>query len=193
MSEKKSFKVAVLGIFTAVTAVLQAMSYFIKIGNFNLSLVLVPIIIAACLYKPSYSAYLGAVFGLMTVIGCLTGADMGGNILLNSNAVMTVITCMLKGTLCGLLCGLTAKALKKKGGLISVVIPAIVAPVVNTGIFVAMMFIFFKDILYSWAGGTNAVTYVITGLVGINFLIELVINMVLAPAMLRIIKAVKKQ
>lgn len=193
MSEKKSFKVAVLGIFTAVTAVLQAMSYFIKIGNFNLSLVLVPIIIAACLYKPSYSAYLGAVFGLMTVIGCLTGADMGGNILLNSNAVMTVITCMLKGTLCGLLCGLTAKALKKKGGLISVVIPAIVAPVVNTGIFVAMMFIFFKDILYSWAGGTNAVTYVITGLVGANFLIELVINMVLAPAMLRIIKAVKKQ
>ena len=193
MSEKKSFKVAVLGIFTAVTAVLQAIGYFIKIGNFNLSLVLVPIIIAACLYKPSYSAYLGAVFGLMTVIGCLTGADMGGNILLNSNAVMTVITCMLKGTLCGLLCGLTAKALKKKGGLISVVIPAIVAPVVNTGIFVAMMFIFFKDILYSWAGGTNAVTYVITGLVGVNFLIELVINMVLAPAMLRIIKAVKKQ
>gem|GEM_PF-6939409 len=45
MSEKKSFKVAVLGIFTAVTAVLQTISYFIKIGNFNLSLVLVPSIL----------------------------------------------------------------------------------------------------------------------------------------------------
>lgn len=192
MSEKKSFKVAVLGIFTAVTAVLQTISYFVKIGNFNLSLVLIPIIVAACLYTPSYSAYLGGVFGLMTVIGCLTGADSGGNILLNSNAVMTVITCMLKGILCGFLCGLTAKALRKKGGLISVVVPAIAAPVVNTGIFVAMMFVFFKDILYSWAGGTNAVTYIITVLVGVNFLIELGLNIIFAPAMLRIIKAVKK-
>ena len=105
---------------------------------------------------------------------------------------MTVITCMLKGILCGFLCGLTAKALRKKGGLISVVVPAIAAPVVNTGIFVVMMFVFFKDILYSWAGGTNAVTYVITGLVGVNFLIELGLNIIFAPAMLRIIKAVKK-
>ena len=68
---------------------------------------------------------------------------------------------------------------------------AIVAPLVNTGLFVIAMFAFFKDILSQWAGGTNVVTYAIVGLVGVNFIIELVINIVMAPAMLRVSKSLK--
>ena len=54
------------------------------------------------------------------------------------------------------------------------------------------MLIFFKDILASWAGGTDIVTYVLVGLVGINFIIELVINVVFGPSLLRVAKALKK-
>lgn len=192
MSEKKSnsTKIAVLGIFTAVTVVLQLLSYTVKIGTFNLSLVLVPIVVIACLYGTGYSTYLGAVFGAVTVIGCITGLDSGGYILFSASPLLTVLTCMLKSTVCGLACGAAANVLKNKKGIVSVVIPAVVAPAVNTGIFVIMMFAAFRDVLNSWAGGTNVVLYALTGLIGVNFLIELAVNAVLSPAVFRVIKAV---
>lgn len=194
MSEKKSrsTKIAVLGIFTAVTVVLQLLSYTVKIGTFNLSLVLIPIVVTACLYGVGYSTYLGAVFGVVTVIGCITGLDSGGYILFSASPLLTVLTCMLKSTVCGLACGAAANALKNSNGILRVVIPAVVAPVVNTGIFVIMMFAAFGDILNSWAGGTNVVLYVLTGLIGVNFLIELAVNAVLSPAVFRVIKAVAR-
>lgn len=191
--KSKSQKVAVLGVLTAVTVVLQLISYTVKIGTFNLSLVLIPIVVSGCLYGPYISGYLGAVFGAVTVIGCVSGIDSGGYILFTASPFLTVLTCMLKGTLCGILCGTAAKALKfKKGGLLSVVIPAVVAPVTNTGIFILMMILCFTPTLYQWAGNTNAVTYILTGLIGVNFLIELFINVFLSPVILRVIKALSK-
>lgn len=189
--KSKSQKIAVLGMLTALTVVLQLISYTVKIGTFNLSLVLIPIVISGCLYGPCISGYLGAVFGIVTVIGCISGIDSGGYILFSASPVLTVLTCMLKGTLCGLACGITAKAFKK-GGLFSVVIPAMVAPIVNTGIFILMMILCFTSILYQWAGNTNAVTYILTGLIGVNFLIELGINIILSPVIMRVIKAIRK-
>ena len=85
-----------------------------------------------------------------------------------------------------------AKALKNKNEYLAIVLAALTAPIVNTGLFVGAMFVFFKDILASWAGGTNVVTYVITGLVGVNFIIEFTINAVMAPSLLRVTKAIKK-
>jgi hypothetical protein len=54
------------------------------------------------------------------------------------------------------------------------------------------MLVFFKDVLNAWAGGNDLLTYTIVGLVGINFLIELGINVIFAPTVSRIIKAVNK-
>lgn len=191
--KSRSQKVAVLGVLTAVTVVLQLISYTVKIGTFNLSLVLIPIVVSGCLYGPYISGYLGAVFGVVTVIGCVSGIDAGGYILFTASPFLTVLTCMLKGTLCGILCGITAKSLSfKKGGLLSVVIPAVVAPVTNTGIFILMMILCFSSTLYQWAGNTATVTYILTGLIGINFLIELFINVFLSPVILRVIKALSK-
>jgi len=65
--KSKSMRASVLGLFTAVTIVLQLLSYVIKIGTFNLSLVLIPIVLAAVLYGPKYGAVLGGVFGLCSV------------------------------------------------------------------------------------------------------------------------------
>ena len=51
-AKTKSINAALLGMFTAITVVLQLMSYLVKIGTFNLSLVLVPIVLAAVMYGP---------------------------------------------------------------------------------------------------------------------------------------------
>jgi ABC-type polysaccharide/polyol phosphate export permease len=72
------------------------------------------------------------------------------------------------------------------------ILAAIVAPVVNTGVFVVCMYLFFIDILAAWAGGGNVLGYVLTGLILANFVPELIINVVFSPAGNLICKNVTK-
>lgn len=51
---------------------------------------------------------------------------------------------------------------------------------------------FFFDYLSGLAEGTNLFVFILVGLVGINFFIELGINLVLNPAILQIIRIGKK-
>ncbi|MFR1189076.1 MAG: hypothetical protein ACLSDI_00870 [Oscillospiraceae bacterium] len=46
--------------------------------------------------------------------------------------------------------------------------------------------------LQAWAGDTAVATYIVTGLVGVNFLLELGVNLVLSPTITRLIAAGKK-
>ena len=188
----KSKMTAVIGVFIAITVVLQIISYFVKIGTFSLTLTLVPIILVSVMYGPKYSVFLGTAFGIVTIIGCITGTDAGGNILFNASPFFTVLLCMIKAILCSLVAGFVGTALKRKNLFLAVIITAIIAPIINTGSFIILMFLFFKGILYEWAGGTDIVTYLLIGLTGINFIIELGINVVLSPIILRILKAVKR-
>ena len=75
---------------------------------------------------------------------------------------------------------------------------AVVCPLVNTGIFCLGAVAVFKPLLLSWAaawgeqtgrGAVDLVTYVFLGLIGLNFLIELAVNVVLSPVVVRILKA----
>ena len=68
---------------------------------------------------------------------------------------------------------------------------AVLSPIVNTGIFCLGLILFFRPILISWAGGTDVLYYIIFSLLGINFLVELGVNIVLSPIVVRILKAVK--
>ena len=43
-----------------------------------------------------------------------------------------------------------------------------------------------------WANGQDTLTYIIVGIVGVNFLVELGVNVVLSPVVVKIIDAVKK-
>ena len=62
-TRKQTRNTAVLGMFAAVIVVLQLLSYAIKIGAFNLSLVLIPIVLGAYLYGAKTGAVLGGIFG----------------------------------------------------------------------------------------------------------------------------------
>ena len=188
----KTKQTATLGMFTAIIVVLQLISYVVKIGTFNLSLVLIPIVLGAYLYGAKVGAFLGTVFGVVVTICCFTGMDSGGYILVSASPILTSLVCIVKGTAAGFLSGLAANLLKGKNDTLAIMVCAIIAPVANTGIFCAAMVLFFKDILTSWAGGTNLVTYIIVGLTGVNFVIELVLNIITAPALLQVQKAIKR-
>ena len=189
---KKGINVAVVGIFAALVILLQFLSAFVKIGNFPLTLTLIPIVLGAVLYGPKVGAVLGGVFGAVVVVCCFTGIDPGGAVLVQASPVLTSAVCMAKGILAGVLPGLTFKLFQNKNKYAGTIVSAIVAPIGNTGLFLLCMLVFFKDILVSWAGGSDTVYYIFTGLTGWNFVIEMVINIVAAPLLYRVCKAIKK-
>ncbi len=191
MSKNKQQNLAILGMFCAIIVVLQLLSYVIKIGAFNLSLVLIPIVLGAYLYGPKAGAVLGAAFGVTVTICCFTGMDAGGYILVSASPLLTSAICLVKGIAAGFSAGIVSKLLKGKNESLAITVAAIISPIVNTGLFCTAMFLFFKDILTEWAGGTDLVTYIIVGLTGVNFLIELLLNIIAAPSLLRITKAIK--
>jgi hypothetical protein len=70
-------------------------------------------------------------------------------------------------------------------------VATISATVANTGIFVLGMVLLFKPLLNSWAGGSDLVYYVVVGLAGVNFVVELVVNIVAIPIIIKILQAIK--
>ena len=183
-----------ISILAAIVVVLTILCTFIKFGPFSITLALAPIIIGSALYGKKAGAVLGGVFGLVVIITGLLGFD-GGTVLYlcSQNAIATVLICLVKGAAAGFVAGLVYELLSRKNLKFSVVAAGIVCPVVNTGLFILGMLVFFFDVLNSWAGGANLIYYLIVGLTGINFVIELGVNLILSSAIVHIIKVGKKQ
>ena len=175
-------------ILTALVVVLQCMGQFIRFGMFSISLVLIPIVIGAAVCGPKISTWLGFVFGvvvLMTDAGAFLAVDVLG----------TVVTVLVKGAGCGLIAGLVYNLVEKKNRYVAVVCAAITCPVVNTGIFLIGCIVFFLETLRGWgaaSGFENVADYMILGLVGGNFLVEIAVNVVLCPVVIRLLHIIHK-
>ncbi|MGM9592000.1 MAG: ECF transporter S component [Oscillospiraceae bacterium] len=186
-------RMAGLAIFTAIIVVLQVLCTFIRFGPFSITLALAPIIIGTAMYGKGAGAYLGGVFGAVVLITGLLGWD-GGTVMLlmGINPVGCILICLVKGIAAGFFAGLCYELLAKKNDKVGVLVSGIVCPVVNTGLFIVGMLVFFFDTLSSWAGGQNLLLYIIVGLTGINFLVELAVNIILSSGITQIIRAGKK-
>ncbi len=204
MNESKSLKktkvLVGMAIFTALVVVLQQMAGIIKIGPFSPSLVLIPIVIGSAVYGAKAGAWLGLVFSVCVLVACVTGQDAGGYLMWGINPAMTALIVIAKGVAAGFLAGLTFRALQNKNQLIATVAAAIICPVVNTGLFLIGTLAVFKPLLTEWSlawmqqtgnTGVSLGTYLIVGMVGLNFLVELGINVVLSPVVVRILKVRK--
>lgn len=193
MKNGKVKRMVGIGLLMALVVVMQLLSGVIPpVAGFPISLVLIPIVLGSAAFGPGAGALLGATFGLVVFINCVTGADPGGQMVFQAGPVLCFLVVMAKGTLAGFGSGLVYKLLSGKNPYLAMLCAAIVCPVINTGVFVACMFSFFIDVLSVWAGGTNLVGYVLSGLILMNFLPELAINVVFSPAGQRILHAVKK-
>ena len=189
-STEKTRRMVGLSILTALVVVLQLVASFVLVGTFPLTLTLVPVVIGAALYGPKAGAWLGGVFGVVVLIMCIVGVDKGGVILWNVNPILTAVLCILKGALAGLCAGAIYKAIARKNSFGGVIGAAIVSPVVNTGTFIIGLTVFFNPTLVEWAGaaGKDVINYILIALVGVNFVIELVLNLVLSSVIERLIR-----
>lgn len=180
-----------ISILMAVVVVLTLLGNFVRFGPFPITLALAPIIIGAAVYGPSAGAILGFAFSLVVFITGIMGWD-GGTVMLlmGVNPVACTVVCLAKGTLAGFLAGLVYSLIAKKNVHLGVIAAGIVCPVVNTGIFIVGMLLFFAETLASWAGGQPILNFIIFGLTGVNFLVELAVNLILASGITTIIRYV---
>ena len=91
--------------------------------------------------------------------------------------------------------GIVYLALEKVNKYLACVVAAICAPIVNTGIFLIGCRLFFYETIKGWAEGAgfaSAGAFMIVGLVGTNFLVEMAINIILSPTILRLVNLGKK-
>ena len=162
-------------------------------GTVSISLVLIPIVMGASIYGAAAGAILGLTFAAVTLINCINGSDIGGAMVFQSNPVLCIAVVIAKSVLCGMTAAWVHKLLYAKNPYIAMLCAAIVCPVVNTGIFITCLVLFFKPVLSAWANGSDLLTYVLTSLVLCNFLPELILNIVFSPAGCRIRKAVMRR
>ena len=178
-------KLALVGLLTAIAVVFS----YIKIplvGTVTVTLVLPVVVIGAALCGPIVGAWL-------TIIPNISAFSEAG-IFMVYQPVGCIITLLLKGILAGLAAGFVYKLLSKKHPIGAVACAAVAAPVVNTGVFVAGCYIFiWEEILVEAANAGIGIGVLLLGLAGINFVVELVLNLILCPTILRIIKIGSKK
>jgi uncharacterized membrane protein len=197
MKNKKIEKMVGVSLLIAVMVVLQFLAsiFPIKIGPVSLSLVLIPIVLGAATYGAAAGGVLGGAFGVLTYIFCVNGMDAGGHMVFQASPVMCFIVVMAKGILCGLAAGGIYQLLHKKNGYLAMFCAAIICPVVNTGVFLVGCRLFFFDTVQSGAAaeGLPTFAFLLIFYVGFNFLLELGANILLGPAIVRILDIVKKK
>ena len=182
-------------ILTALVVILQFLALGIKAVMpflpFTVSLVLIPIVIGAAKCGPYMGGWLGLVFGIVVLLSGDAAA------FLTINPVGTILTVLVKGSLCGLASGFAYRLLTKKQKTVAVYASAAVCPLVNTGIFFLGCLLFFMDTVAEWATafgfGDNVALYMFVGLAGFNFLFELTVNVLLSPVILRALNLKKNQ
>lgn len=194
--KKTTLRTVQLGLLSAIILLLQQIVIPLP-GGLSLSLVLIPIVVGAVLYGPAAGALLGGVFGAAVSVMAIQGQlGLLTNMMVAYNPVVTVAVCMLKGIAAGFMAGLVARGLNQRP-FVGIVLAAAVAPIVNTGIFLLGMLTVFRSVMMEFAAGlgmgdAGALYFAVVVLVGVNFIVEFAANLILAPAVSSIVKAVRK-
>lgn len=189
-----SKNIAFLAVLLALVIVLQIVGTLI--GNLGVtapSLVLIPIVLGAILLGPLAGGILGFVFGLVVVLAGITGLDKFTLILFADHPFLTILLCLLKGAAAGVVSGFVFKALRGKSEGAAVVTASLVAPIVNTGLFILGALLMSDTLNANFvADGQSVLYFLVIGCAGLNFIFEFIINAVASPAIYTVVRVVGK-
>ena len=187
MNNKKIKRMVGIATLSAIVVILQLIANYIPgPGGVSFTLALIPLVIGGIIYGPSGGAILGVIMGGIILTAPSTMS------FLNINPFVTVLLCLVKTGVAGLVCGYVFKFLKRYNLVLAVVLASIITPIINTGIFACGCMLFYMDALKEWAGGTNAITWLFLTMIGVNFLVEFAINSILSPTVLYIVKVISR-
>lgn len=188
--KNKTGKLVLAAMMTALVIVFQLLAtYTTFFGPFSTAIALIPIVIGACLCGPAIGAWLGLVFGVVVL------ATGGAALFFAFNIPGTFITVLAKGMACGFVAGLIFKLFEKKLKFWAAILAALACPIVNTGVFLLGCAIFFAPhaaAISELVGIAEAGFGVFIALAFGNFIFEVLMNVILSPAIIRVLKISKK-
>lgn len=184
-------RLALAAILTAIVFVLQMLGSLTKIGLFSsAALVLIPIVVGAALLGWQYGGWLGLVFAAAVLLSGDAAPFLAVSV------PGTIITVVLKGVIAGAASAIVYVLLSKKNTTLAAILAAVTCPIVNTSVFLVGCRVFFWSKLAEMATGMgiSSVSYfAVFVLVGVSFLIELGLCLVLSPLAIRVIRIGKKK
>lgn len=192
MDKKRHFNtrmIATTGLLLALEIVLQVIGNYVVIpGGFaNLNFSLIFISLGAILYGPIVGGLLGLVSGILTLFSPSTMS-----VFFSISPVGTVLACLLKTTIAGIVAGVISNLLKKKHDLLSSILSSVIVPILNTGIFAIFTIIFFKPLLEGINPDSMAAALFL-GLIGFNFIFEVIVTVIVAPSLYKILLQVNSK
>lgn len=156
-------------------------------GGTAINLALIPVVVGAILYGPTGGLTVGLFLGAVTL---LPGQGAEGFYVNWYMTILAIILCLSKTGLAGLFAGLLFKLISKKNYIVAIFVAAIVAPCVNTGIFLLL----YGVLIYIMSGDSYTATFVaVAAAVWVAFLIEVLVNIVLAPAISQLVKIIASE
>ena len=184
-------KICGISVLVALVFVLQVIAnYTPSVGGVSFNFALVPLVLASILYGVSGGAITGFVLGIVIILSPSTLS-----VFMPINAWATVFLCLIKTSVAGALAGLVFQLLYKKFFKTACFAAAIITPIVNTGIFAAGCALFFGNLLTSGGqdAGQTPVQYLFLTFIGVNFILEFCLNLVLGPSICMIVKTLVKE
>ena len=180
-------KLTRIAILAAIVIVLQMLP--IKFGTVEINLALTPIVLGAILYGPLAGALLGAIDGVVIIL------IPGTSVFLTFNFVGTILLCLLKTGLAGFVAGLLYPLVKRFDETTAVVVSALAAPVINTGIFIAGVLTIFSGLFEGAAqeAGVSLASWTVTAFITTNFFIEIIVTIIISPILIRIVRLFGKK
>lgn len=181
-----------LAVLLALVIVLQAVGGSFSIGPVSLNFTLIPIVLGAILLGPIAGALLGFACGVVVLVQVILGLVPFYVLIWTETPVAAALTCLVKTTVAGWVAGWLFRYLAPKNRYLAIFAAAGIVPLLNTALFVVGC-LFMWDAILTIAGGTNVFAFILVSLVTFNFFAELAVNLLVAPALHTIYKALEKQ
>lgn len=195
MERKRFFSaknIAYIAVLLALVIVLQAVGGTIKLGPCSLNFTLIPIALGAIMFGAWAGGLLGLACGIVVLVQVIIGGDFYA-VIWTGNPFVTTLTCLVKTTAAGMLAGAVYRLIAKKNRYVAIFTAAGLVPVVNTAIFILGM-LCMSNVLSDAYGlnGIDILIFILVSLITFNFFIEFAINLLLAPALYRVVAITEK-
>lgn len=189
--------VALLGILIALVIVLQLFASAIPMFGVTLNFSLIPIALAGILLGALGGTIVGFVCGFVVWITmAVLGQEFSTATMFQAQPVILTLMCIGKTTLAGLVGGLIFKPLSKRNLLVAVCVVALVIPVINTGVYMIGITLMKEVVAFQVLGlSSSSASLVFTAvfaIIWINFVLEMVINVIFIPLLHRVIRVIDK-
>lgn len=185
-NENKTFKLAILGVLTAIVIIQTFIPFlgYIPVGPLSLTIIPITVIIAAFVFGPGNGAIIGGIWGMITFIRAFIAPTSPLAPLLFTNPLISVLPRILIGVIAAY--AFIAFSKTKLNSAWSMRLAALLGSMTNTILVLGLTYLFYKE-PYANALGMDvsevlpAILYILVT----NGIAEAILSAIIAPIIAR--------